>query len=148
MKKTLFTLIALAFAWTANAQMYFGEKKAVSDSVFLSLAQTPPMGWNSWNKFGCNVSEKLLKEMADAMVSSGMKDAGYEYIVVDDCWQVGRDEEGNIVVDPERFPNGMKAVVDYVHSKGLKFGLYSCAGSETCQGRPGSRGYQFQDART
>ena len=77
MKKTLFTLIALAFAWTANAQMYFGEKKAVSDSVFLSLAQTPPMGWNSWNKFGCNVSEKLLKEMADAMVSSGMKDAGY-----------------------------------------------------------------------
>ena len=81
------------------------------------------------------------------MVSSGMKDAGYEYIVIDDCWQVGRDEDGNIIVDPERFPNGMKALSDYIHSKGLKIGIYSCAGSETCQGRPGSRGYQFQDAR-
>lgn len=106
------------------------------------------MGWNSWNKFGCNVSEQLIKEMADAMIATGMKDAGYEYLVIDDCWQVGRDEEGNIQVDPKRFPNGMKALADYVHAKGLKMGIYSCAGSETCQGRPGSRGYQFQDART
>lgn len=112
------------------------------------MAQTPPMGWNSWNKFGCNVSEQLIKEMADAMIATGMKDAGYEYLVIDDCWQVGRDEEGNIQVDPKRFPNGMKALADYVHAKGLKMGIYSCAGSETCQGRPGSRGYQFQDART
>jgi alpha-galactosidase len=86
--------------------------------------------------------------MADAMVSSGMKDAGYEYIVIDDCWQVDRDAEGKIVADPERFPSGMKALADYVHAKGLKFGLYSDAGSATCQGRPGSRGHQFQDART
>lgn len=111
------------------------------------LALTPPMGWNSWNKFGCNVSEDLIKEIADAMVESGMRDAGYEYIVIDDCWQIGRDENGNIIADPERFPSGIKALADYVHSKGLKFGLYSDAGIKTCQGRPGSRGYEFQDAR-
>jgi len=114
---------------------------------FDSLAQTPPMGWNSWNKFGWNVNEELIREMADAMVESGMKDAGYEYVVIDDCWQIERDEEGNIVADPERFPSGMKALADYIHSKGLKFGIYSCAGSKTCQGRPGSRGHEFQDAR-
>jgi len=112
------------------------------------LALTPPMGWNSWNKFACNVSEDLIKSMADAMVSSGMKAAGYEYIVIDDCWQVRRDANGNIVADPQRFPNGIKAVADYVHSKGLKFGIYSDAGAATCQGRPGGRGHEFQDART
>jgi alpha-galactosidase len=111
------------------------------------LARTPPMGWNSWNKFGCDVSEKLIKEMADALVSSGMKDAGYDYIVIDDCWQVDRDAQGNVIADPKRFPSGMKALADYVHSKGLKFGLYSDAGTLTCQKRPGSRGYEFQDAR-
>lgn len=114
---------------------------------FDSLALTPPMGWNSWNNFGCDVSEKLIEEMADAMVSSGMAESGYNYIVIDDCWQVGRDSAGNILIDPERFPSGMKALGDYIHSKGLKFGIYSCAGSMTCQSRPGSRGYQFQDAR-
>jgi alpha-galactosidase len=112
------------------------------------LALTPPMGWNSWNKFGCNVSEDLIKSMADAMVASGMKDAGYQYIVIDDCWQVSRDKDGNIVADPQRFPNGIKAVADYVHSKGLKFGIYSDAGTGTCQGRPGGRGHEFQDALT
>lgn len=111
------------------------------------VALTPPMGWNSWNNFGCNVSESMIMEMADAMVKTGMKDAGYQYIVIDDCWQVDRDSAGNILPDPERFPSGMKYLADYVHSLGLKFGLYSCAGSHTCQGRPGSRGYQFQDAR-
>jgi alpha-galactosidase len=111
------------------------------------LARTPPMGWNSWNKFGCNVSEKLIKEMADAVVASGMRDAGYQYVVIDDCWQVERDAQGNIVPDPQRFPSGMKALADYVHSKGLKFGLYSDAGTLTCQKRPGGRGYEFQDAR-
>jgi alpha-galactosidase len=115
---------------------------------FDNLALTPPMGWNSWNKFKCDVSEKLIMEIADAMVSSGMAAAGYDYVVIDDCWQVDRDENGEIVVDQERFPQGMKYLVDYVHSKGLKFGIYSCAGTKTCQGRPGSRGYEFQDART
>ena len=94
---------------------------------FDKLAQTPPMGWNSWNKFACDVSEDLIIGMADAMVSSGMKDAGYEYVVIDDCWQVGRDENGEIIVDKERFPHGIKYLADYIHSKGLKFGIYSCA---------------------
>src|SRR5512138_1864671 len=111
------------------------------------LALTPPMGWNSWNKFACNVSEKLIKDAADAVVSSGMKDAGYQYVVIDDCWQVSRAADGTIVADPERFPSGMKALADYVHSRGLKFGLYSDAGSKTCQGRPGSNGYETEDAR-
>ena len=132
--------IAFIYVLLAGTMVY-GQK-------FDGLALTPPMGWNSWNKFGCDVSEKLIKEIADAMVSSGMKDAGYEYVVIDDCWQIDRDENGNIVPDPERFPNGMKHVVDYVHSLGLKFGIYSDAGTKTCQGRPGSRGYEFQDART
>jgi alpha-galactosidase len=113
-----------------------------------ALAPTPPMGWNSWNKFACDVSEQLIRETADALVSSGMKDAGYQYVVIDDCWQVARDSVGNIVVDAERFPSGMKALADYVHAKGLKFGVYSDAGTKTCQGRPGSRGYEYQDART
>jgi alpha-galactosidase len=111
------------------------------------LAKTPPLGWNSWNKFGCNVNEKLIREIADSMVSGGLKDAGYEYLVIDDCWQVGRDQEGNILADPRRFPGGMKALAGYVHSKGLKFGIYSDAGTGTCENRPGSRGYEFQDAR-
>jgi alpha-galactosidase len=112
------------------------------------LALTPPMGWNSWNKFGCDVSEALIKETADAMVSSGMKDAGYRYVVIDDCWQVGRDANGRIQADPKRFPSGMKSLADYVHAKGLKFGLYSDAGTHTCGGRPGSKGHEEMDART
>jgi alpha-galactosidase len=110
------------------------------------LALIPPMGWNSWNKFGCNVSEDLIKSMADSMVASGMKEAGYQYIVIDDCWQVSRDEKGNIVPDGQRFPSGMKALGDYIHSKGLKFGIYSDAGEKTCAGRPGSMGHEYQDA--
>ena len=110
------------------------------------LASTPPMGWNSWNKFGCNVSEDLVRQMADAMVKSGMKDAGYQYIVIDDCWQVDRDPSGNIVPDPKSFPSGIKALADYVHSRGLKFGIYSDAGSMTCAKRPGSLGHEYQDA--
>ena len=113
-----------------------------------ALAPTPPMGWNSWNKFACDVSEQLIRETADALVASGMKDAGYQYVVIDDCWQVARDSVGNIVVDPDRFRSGMKALADYVHGKGLKFGVYSDAGTKTCQERPGSRGYEYQDART
>lgn len=117
----------------------FGQK-------FEGLALTPPMGWNSWNKFGCNVSEKLIKETADEIVASGMRDAGYQYVVIDDCWQVGRDSMGFIIADPKRFTSGIKALADYIHSKGLKFGIYSCAGTKTCAGRPGARGHEFQDA--
>jgi alpha-galactosidase len=112
------------------------------------LAKTPPMGWNSWNKFHCDVSEALIMQMADALVSSGMKDAGFEYIVIDDCWQIARDENGEIVADKDRFPHGMKYVADYIHSKGLKFGIYSCAGKLTCEKRPGGLGHEYQDARS
>lgn len=115
---------------------------------FEGLALTPPMGWNSWNKFACDVDENLIKETADAMVSSGLKDAGYEYIVIDDCWHGERDSLGFIQADPDRFPSGIRALADYVHSKGLKFGIYSDAGWQTCGGKPGSRGREYQDAMT
>ncbi len=110
------------------------------------LALIPPMGWNSWNKFGCNVDENMIKQMADAIVSSGMKDAGYQYVVIDDCWHGPRDAQGNVTADAKHFPAGIKALADYVHSKGLKFGIYSDAESKTCAERPGSRGHEFQDA--
>lgn len=112
------------------------------------LARTPPMGWNSWGHFGCNVSETLVRQTADALVASGLREAGYQYVVIDDCWQVGRAADGVIQPDPARFPSGMKALADYVHAKGLKFGLYSDAGDGTCQGRPGSLGHEAQDAQT
>jgi alpha-galactosidase len=112
------------------------------------LARTPPMGWNSWNHFGCNVSAQLIRETADAMVASGMRDAGYQYVVIDDCWQVARDARGCLVADSVRFPGGMAALADFVHSRGLKFGLYTDAGRATCQGRPGSYGSEDLDART
>ncbi|MFA6032966.1 MAG: glycoside hydrolase family 27 protein [Myxococcota bacterium] len=113
-----------------------------------TLAATPPMGWNSWNRFHCDISESLVKEMTDAMVLNGMREAGYTYVNLDDCWQSGRDADGNIIADPERFPSGIAALADYVHSKGMKFGLYTCAGTLTCQKKPGSYGYEAQDART
>jgi alpha-galactosidase len=145
MKLSLIALLGYLFFVSTKAEA--ANSHQIPDSVFTSLAATPPMGWNSWNKFGCKISEKLVKEIADTLVSSGMKDAGYEYVVIDDCWQIARDSAGNIIPDPTAFPNGIKALADYIHSKGLKLGIYSCAGSLTCQGRPGSRGYQFQDAR-
>ena len=134
-RRLLFALASLVFAGGAAHALDNG------------LAKTPPMGWNSWNKFACNVSEDLVRQAADSMVKTGMKDAGYQYIVIDDCWQVSRDGEGNIVADPVRFRSGIKALADYVHSLGLKMGIYSDAGSLTCGGRPGSRGHEFQDAR-
>ncbi|MFH1196210.1 MAG: glycoside hydrolase family 27 protein [bacterium] len=115
---------------------------------FEKLALTPPMGWNSWNNFACNVDEKLIRETADAIVSSGMKDAGYVYVNIDDCWHGQRDSLGFIHPDPERFPSGMKALADYIHSLGLKLGIYSDAGWQTCGSKPGSRGREFQDALT
>jgi alpha-galactosidase len=113
-----------------------------------TLALTPPMGWNSWNPFGANVSEQVIKETADAFVSSGLKDAGYTYIVLDDIWQGGRDSvTGLLYPDAKRFPSGIKALADYIHSKGLKFGIYSDAGTQTCGDKPGSFGYEEKDAK-
>jgi alpha-galactosidase len=111
------------------------------------LAQTPPMGWNSWNHYACDIDETLIKRTADAIVSSGLRDAGYVYVNLDDCWHRERDAHGDIQPDPQRFPSGMKALGDYLHERGLKFGIYSDAGAATCAGRPGSQGYEFQDAR-
>lgn len=112
------------------------------------LALTPPMGWNSWNKFACNVNEKIVRDTADAIAANGMRDAGYQYVVIDDCWHGPRDASGFITADPQRFPSGIKALSDYVHARGLKFGIYSDAGRLTCGGRPGSQGHEYQDALT
>jgi len=122
----------------------------VSSSYCLDngLGRTPQMGWNSWNHFKCNINEEIIRQTADAIVKTGLKDAGYEYVNIDDCWAVNRTESGEIVPDPVAFPSGMKALADYVHSKGLKFGLYSDAGYMTCGRRPGSLGYEKQDAKT
>ena len=131
------TLLLLLFLSSLN----------ISAQKFEGLALTPQMGWNSWNKFGTGINEQMVKEMADALISTGLKDAGYNHILLDDGWMdMERDAQGNLVPHPEKFPNGIKVVADYVHSKGLKFGLYNCAGSKTCAGYPGSRGHEYQDA--
>jgi alpha-galactosidase len=124
-------------------------------------APTPPMGWNSWNTFGQGINEKLIMDIADAMVSSGMKDAGYEYVVIDDGWELGwsksaanekvsqgRDVNGTILVDSVKFPHGIKYLADYIHSKGLKFGIYTAPGLATCGGHTGSEGYEEKDVNT
>ncbi|MBR6531139.1 MAG: glycoside hydrolase family 27 protein [Clostridia bacterium] len=108
----------------------------------------PPMGWNSWNTFGEDINEKVVMETADFIVESGLKACGYDYVIIDDCWSLReRNEKGEIVPDPEKFPHGMKYVADYVHSKGLKFGMYSCAGTLTCARYPGSYDHEFVDAK-
>ena len=111
------------------------------------LAATPPMGWISWNLFEGNISEDIVKQLVDAMVETGLKDAGYEYIILDDLWHGGRDKDGNVYPDPKKFPNGIKVVADYVHSKGLKFGIYTDIAEYTCAGMVGSFGYEEKDAQ-
>ena len=111
------------------------------------LAKTPQMGWNSWNKFACDINEELIRDIADAMIEKGIADAGYVYINLDDCWHASeRDADGFIQCDAERFPSGIKALADYVHERGLKLGIYSDAGTHTCGGRLGSLGHEYQDA--
>jgi len=113
------------------------------------LGRKPQMGFNTWNYFGCNINETLMFETVDTLVSSGLAALGYEYLNLDDCWMgPNRDENGNLVADPDRFPSGMAVLADYAHSNGLKFGLYSSAGYETCQGLPASLGYEQQDANS
>jgi len=113
------------------------------------LAQTPPMGWNSWNFFACNINETVIKETADALISTGLADLGYVYLNIDDCWStVTRNSEGQLVPDPKTFPSGIKPLADYVHAKGLKLGIYSDAGVSTCQVRPGSLYHENDDAES
>ena len=135
MKKSLFILVITFLSTSSYSQKFEG------------LAQTPPMGWNSWNTFAIDINEQLVRDIADAFVNLGLKESGYEYIVLDDGWITHeRDASGNLVADPAKFPSGMKNLADYVHGKGLKFGLYNCAGTKTCAGFPGSRGHEYQDA--
>jgi len=135
------------YAVTVTVQNSKGVAKATLRFVIGDmLALTPPMGWMSWNAFGPNISETLIREIADAMVASGMRDVGYQYICIDDHWH-GFRAKGMIHPDPEKFPNGIKPVADYVHSKGLKLGIYSDAAEHTCGGEPGSYGYEQQDAQ-
>jgi alpha-galactosidase len=106
------------------------------------LGKTPPMGWNSWNHFDCNISETIVKATADRIVELGLDKKGYVYVNLDDCWQIARDNTTKVIIeDKKNFPSGMGALAKYVHDKGLKFGLYSDAGTNTCQGRPGSYGF-------
>ncbi|KAI4347394.1 hypothetical protein L6164_008210 [Bauhinia variegata] len=114
------------------------------------LGQTPAMGWNSWNRFQCDINETLIRETADAMVSTGLAALGYRYINLDDCWaELNRDSKGRLVAKKSTFPSGMRALARYIHSKGLKFGIYSDAGIQTCSKRmPGSLGHEDIDAKT
>jgi alpha-galactosidase len=114
---------------------------------FDGLALTPPMGWNTWNTFAGNIKEDLVKETAEVMLANGMQKVGYRTIVLDDAWMAKeRDGQGNLAADPNKFPDGMKALGDFLHERGFKFGIYNCAGIKTCAGFPGSRGHEYQDA--
>lgn len=138
MKKRLCAICALLFvAVTAG---YSADRD--------HLAPTPPMGWMTWNMYQANISEELIRRVADRMVEDGFLEAGYNYIFIDDLWQGGRDKYNNIIPDPKKFPSGMKALVDYVHGKGLKLGIYSDAAPLTCGGVTGSLGFEEQDAKT
>ena len=110
------------------------------------VGDVPAMGWNSWNQFRCDINEGLIREVARAMVSSGLRDAGYRYVNVDDCWQGYRAPDGHIVPNREKFPSGMRALGDYIHGLGLKFGIYSDTAELTCENFPGSMGYEELDA--
>jgi alpha-galactosidase len=150
MLKALFTLLLLgsAVAHQAYAQGVTVPVAHGAPGKFTELGQRPQMGWNTWNTFACNINEKLIREAADAMVASGLRDAGYVYLNIDDCWQGERDAQGFIHPDAQRFPSGIKALADYVHAKGLKLGIYSDVGDKTCGGHAGSRGHEYQDALT
>ncbi|WP_229691233.1 glycoside hydrolase family 27 protein, partial [Sphaerisporangium melleum] len=139
----------------ASAAVVVTTGAAPAQALENGVGRTPPMGWNSWNTFGCNISESLIKQMADAMVNSGLRDLGYQYVVVDDCWMNStRDSAGNLQANASRFPSGMKALGDYLHGKGLKFGIYQAPLDKTCAqyfnsypGATGAQGHEEQDAR-
>ena len=142
---TAIASVVIAAAAPAAALVTAVPAQALSNG----LATTPPMGWNDWNSFGCNVSEQLVEQTADIMVSSGMKAAGYQYVNIDDCWMTSsRNSAGQLVPDPAKFPDGISGVAAYVHAKGLKLGIYESAGATTCAGYPGSIGHEQTDANS
>jgi alpha-galactosidase len=134
----------------AGGAMAAGGTTATAGTTGSSIVgATPPMGWNSWNTFGCNnLNEKLVQGVADMFVSSGMKDVGYQYVCLDDCWMSGRTSSGELQWDTSKFPGGMTALGEYIHGKGLKFGIYESPGATTCAGKTGSQGHEAQDAQT
>jgi alpha-galactosidase len=141
-----FNLVFLFEAFSQNSES--SANKMSGKMLTGQLAPIPPMGFNTWNTFQTKINEDMLKEMVDVFVSSGMRESGYQYFVLDDGWMaMDRDQNGSLLADPVKFPHGMKAFADYVHSKGLKFGIYNCAGSKTCAGYPGTRGHEYEDAR-
>ena len=136
MKTHIFSILATL--------LFFGCTLALDNG----LGFKPAMGWNSWNAFNCDITEAIVKSNADALVTLGLSKVGYVYVNIDDCWQlVDRDADGHVQVDKAKFPSGMKALSDYIHQKGLKFGLYSSAGTNTCQGRAASLGHEVIDAK-
>jgi alpha-galactosidase len=149
---TVVGVLALALA-TATTDAVVAPRPA--QALDNGVARTPPMGWNTWNTFGCNINETLIRQMADAIVSTGLRDLGYKYVVVDDCWfNPNRDGQGNLQGDPQRFPSGMKALGDYLHARGLLFGIYQGPLDQTCAqyfdsypGSTGSLNHEYQDAR-
>jgi len=145
MKFLFAPIVVLALlSWPCAGREPKGAPKA--EALYHSLAMTPPMGWNSWNVFHGNIDEEKIRGIADALVASGMRDAGYEYLVLDDGWMAShRDSVGTLVADPAKFPSGMKALADYIHSKGLKFGIYQDRGHSTCMKLPGSFQHEQQD---
>ena len=148
-KRTGTRLTALVFCLVAllGGSITPGQPLPVAAPV--GVAATPPLGWNSWNGFGCDVGDALIRQTADAIVASGLRAAGYRYVTIDDCWMAAnRDTQGRLVPNPKTFPYGMKALADYVHGKGLKLGIYSSAGTKTCAGYPASLGHETIDART
>jgi alpha-galactosidase len=138
-------LVTGACAAVAAAQVLTAPAAGALEN---GLAKTPPMGFNDWNAFGCNVSEQLIKQTADYFVSSGLKAAGYKYVNIDDCWMTHTRVDGKLVPDPVKFPDGIRGTADYVHSLGLKLGIYEDAGTATCAGYPGSLGHEQTDAQT
>ena len=131
------------------ASALFAAQYAAAIYPYNSLAATPQMGWDNWNVFACNVSEDLLLGTARSIVDYGLRDAGYQYVILDDCWQtMKRNSTGHLVANATRFPNGMGDVADRIHDLGLKFGMYSSAGEYTCARYPASLGHEVIDAQT
>lgn len=147
MKRIVLCIAALAFLVPLNLDAQRRKPDAPLPK-WEGLADTPQMGWSSWNKFQTEINEKLIKETADQMVELGLVDAGYVYLNLDDGWHGERDEQGFVHEDREKFPSGMKALADYLHSKGIKLGIYSDAGTNTCACYTGSLGHEYQDAYT
>jgi alpha-galactosidase len=148
MRRTTRAIAALLLAAAAVPAVAIATA-APAPALPNGLALTPPMGWNNWNAFRCDINEQLVKQTADIIVSSGLKAVGYEYVNIDDCWMASsRDSAGRLVPDPVKFPNGITAVADYVHGKGLKLGIYENAGTHTCMGYPGSLGHEQTDANS